>query len=238
MTITKMLDFSDRHSIAQAIQFTNVRPQLTRDGAIAHIETCGELGVHAAMIGPVWVALASEILRGSSTRVATTLNFPQGNDTTEMKVAIVPYLAQLGADEFDFPPNTGFLLSGMVHEYGAEIQAVTDAAHRHGMVAKAMLEFGFLSSDALRRQSVSIACEAGVDWVKQSSGWGEGGIEAVPEDVALMREILRPPTRIKVSGKINSRAKMEVLFREGAEMVGTSSAVEILQNLTGDASAY
>lgn len=233
-----MFSFSDLEQIAKAIQYTNVRPDLTRDGLIRHVEECAELNVHAAMVAPCWVELAREILSGTGVRVATTLNFPQANDTIEMKASLVPYLRKAGADEFDFPPNPALLLSGLEREYEQEIRVVTSVAHDNGMVVKAMLEFGFLPTAQLRRRAVELACSAGIDWVKQSSGWGAGGIAATVEDVLLMRETITAPTQIKVSGKVNTRQKMEELFRAGATLVGTSSAPAILAGREGDPNDY
>lgn len=233
-----VLDFADRAALAGVIQFTNVRPNLTQAELVEHVESCAELAVHAAMVGPYWVPLAKEILAGTGVRVATTLNFPQGNDSAVMKAAVVEHLAEAGADEFDFPPNPGLLLSGLDEEYRNEIQAVVDAGHRHGLVVKAMLEFGFLPTEDLRVKAVVLACSTGIDWIKQSSGWGDGGIAATVEDVALMKRHLTGPARIKVSGKVNSREKVIALFEAGARLVGTSSAREILAGTTGDAHAY
>ncbi len=233
-----MVDFDDPASVAQAIQYTDVNPDLTREGVIEHVEKCAELGCDAAMIAPCWIGLAKDILSGTDVSVATTVNFPMANDSTEMKVAVARLVAEDGADEFDFPPNPAYLLSGMDDKYEGEIRALTETAHENGLVAKAMLEFGFLPDEETKARAVELACSAGIDWVKQSSGWGDGGIPANEEDVALMKEHLSGSTRIKVSGKVNSLEKMKRFFDAGAELVGTSSAVEILEGRKGDINAY
>ncbi|GAL24426.1 deoxyribose-phosphate aldolase [Vibrio variabilis] len=138
-----MINFNNPRQVAKAIQFTNVNPELTKDELIAHLDICKDYGFDAAMIAPCWVRFAKEYLKDTDIRVATTLNFPQANDTTAMKVALVHQLGTEGADEFDFPPNPGFLLSGMETEYYEEIKQVVDAAHSYGMKVKVMLEFGF-----------------------------------------------------------------------------------------------
>lgn len=233
-----MLDFNSDAAVAGAIQYTNVRPDLTRDDLITHVETCVEAKFHAAMVPPCWIPLTREILTGSGVRIATTLNFPQANDAIEMKLSVLKLIAKAGAEEVDFPPNPGFLLSGMEAEYRNEIQLIVNAAHETGMVAKAMLEFGFLPSNELRVRAVQLACSTGIDWIKQSSGWGDGGISATVEDVLLMKQNLNGNTRIKVSGKVNTREKMRLLFEAGAELVGTSSAVAILRGEKGNEDAY
>lgn len=233
-----MIDFSDPRQVAKAIQFTNVNPDLTREGLLKHLDLCLEYQFDAAMIAPCWVSLAKEVLQGSGVRVATTVNFPMANDTTAMKIAVVRELAKEGADEFDFPPNPGFLLSGLDKLYFNELQQVSAVAHDLGMKVKAMLEFGFITEEAMKIQATRFACEAGIDWVKQSSGWGKGGCAATVEDVQLLKANIQPPCRVKVSGKVNTLEKMQQMFIAGAELVGTSSGPELVKGLTGDISAY
>lgn len=190
------------------------------------------------MIAPCWVYLAKDVLKGSGVRVATTVNFPQANDTTAMKVAIVRELAKEGADEFDFPPNPGFLLGGLDELYFNELKEVTHIAHDLGMKVKAMLEFGFITEEAMKIKATRYAYEAGIDWVKQSSGWGKGGCAATVEDVQLLKANIQAPCRVKVSGKVNTLEKMKEMFLAGAELVGTSSGPELVKGLTGDINAY
>ncbi|MCA0295575.1 MAG: deoxyribose-phosphate aldolase [Actinobacteria bacterium] len=233
-----MIDFTERAAVAKAIQYTNVNPDLTRDGLLAHLQECVQYGFDAAMIGPCWVPLAREVLAGTGVRVATTLNFPMANDTLDMKLAALCQLAASGADEFDFPPNPGYLLGGMEAEYRHELNEIVRVAHAEGLVVKAMLEFGFLPTEELKRAATRAAFEAGIDWVKQSSGWGKGGCAATTDDVALLAANIEPPCRVKVSGKVNTREKMELLFAAGAELVGTSSGPAIVNGVTGDPNAY
>mgnify|MGYP001317707394 CR=1 FL=1 len=233
-----MIDLSDRAQVAKAIQYTNVNPDLTREGVLAHLEQCAEYGFDAAMIGPCWVPLAKEVLAGTGVKVASTLNFPMANDTLGMKLAALRELAAAGADQFDFPPNPGYLLGGMEAEYRREMEEIAKAAHEEGMILKAMLEFGFLPTEKLKITATRAAYEAGIDWVKQSSGWGKGGYEATTSDVALLAANIEAPCRVKVSGKVNTREKMEVLFLAGAELVGTSSGPAIVDGVVGDPNAY
>jgi len=233
-----MINFQDKSQIAKAIQYTNVNPDLTKEGLLNHLKVSAAYGFDAAMIGPCWVALAKDILKGTGVKVGTTLNFPMANDTLEMKIACVRELAKIGADEFDFPPNPGLLLSGMDKEYKGEIQQIVHVAHNEGLVVKAMLEFGFITTTDLKKKAAQYACEAGIDWVKQSSGWGKGGCVATVEDVHILKESIKPPCRVKVSGKVNTLEKMKALFEAGAELIGTSSGPAIIEGIEGDINAY
>ncbi|MDY7103075.1 MAG: deoxyribose-phosphate aldolase [Actinomycetota bacterium] len=232
-----MIDFGDRRQVAAAIQYTNVSPNLTRDEAVRHLETCAQYGFDAAMIAPVYCDLARRVLAGTGVKVASTLNFPQANDTLAMKIAALRELAAAGAEQFDFPPNPGLLLGGEIEAYTRELTEVTRVAHEEGLVVKAMLEFGFLD-ESQKALAAKIATEAGLDWIKNSSGWGVGGCAATVEDVEVLVANSQAPTRVKVSGKVNTLAKMRDLFEAGAELVGTSSGPAIVDGLEGDSEAY
>lgn len=233
-----MIDFHDKKAVAKAIQYTNVNPDLTRQELLAHLKTCIEYGFHAAMIPPCFVSLAKSELAGTGVRIASTVNFPIANDTLAMKVAVLKLLAKEGANELDFPPNPGLLLGGEEKEYFEELRQMADVAHAEGMVIKSMLEFGYITTAELQAKAARYSSEAGIDWVKQSSGWGKGGCEATVEHVKVLKANVKLPCRVKVSGKVNTRAKMMALFEAGAELVGTSSGPAIVNGVVGDPNAY
>ena len=232
-----MIDFNDKNQVAKAIQYTNVNPDLTRSGLISHLETCVKYNFQAAMIAPCYIRLAKDVLRGTGIEVASTLNFPQANDTLSMKIAALKEMIKEGVDQFDFPPNPGLLIGGEEAAYFNEMKIIVDIAHDSGVVVKSMLEFGFLN-EKQKISAAQLACEAGIDWVKQSSGWGKGGCAATVEDVKILRDNIHAPCRVKVSGKVNTLEKMKAMFEAGAELVGTSSGPAIVDGLVGDPNAY
>lgn len=232
-----MIDFSDKKQVAKAIQYTNVNPNLTREGMLKHLEICVKYDFDAAMVAPCYVSLAKDFLQGTGIHVATTLNFPQANDTLQMKLAALKELIKIGPDQFDFPPNPGLLIGGLEKEYYEEMRQIVEISHASGVVVKAMLEFGFLNQEQ-KIKATQLAYEAGIDWVKQSSGWGVGGCAATVEDVKILKENIQEPCRVKVSGKVNTLEKMKAMFEAGAELVGTSSGPEICEGLVGDLNAY
>lgn len=232
-----MINFADKKQVAKAIQYTNVNPNLTKEGLLKHLEICAKYDFDAAMIAPCYVALAREVLKGTGIKVATTLNFPQANDTLEMKLAALKELCKVQPDQFDFPPNPGLLIGGFEKEYFEEMRQIVELSHAHGIVVKSMLEFGFLNEEQ-KIKATKYAYEAGIDWVKQSSGWGVGGCAATVEDVRLLKDNIQAPCRVKVSGKVNTLEKMKAMFEAGAELVGTSSGPEIVDGLVGDINAY
>ena len=64
-------------NLASCIQYTNVSPEMTREQVITHCETVLEYRFDAAMIAPCWMPIALDILKGSTSHVATAFSFPR-----------------------------------------------------------------------------------------------------------------------------------------------------------------
>jgi deoxyribose-phosphate aldolase len=229
---TKILNHA---KLAEFIQYTNVRPNVTRQEMLAHLESALEYGFNAAMIPMCWVPLGRDVLKGSSVRLATCIGLGLGHESLHAKIAMLRECRALGADEVDYEPNMGFFLSGMLAEFQEEAAAIVRAAA--GMPVKAMLELGYIKKDSDRRRAVRLLDEAGVPWVKNSSGWGAGSEAASPENIRLIRETVRQ-AHVKASGKINTYEKAVALLEAGAELLGTSSGPAIIQMSPGDENGY
>jgi len=223
-------------NLARQIQFTDVGPEMTRSQLVSHCETVLEYEFDAAMIAPCWMSLALDILKGSSSHVATAFAFPSGNDSTAMKIAAVREIIKAGVRDFDFTAQTGYLLSGMEREYFEDLKSVADIARSEGAQTKVIIEFGLLDQDQ-RRRGAELAVEAGIDFLKQSSGFLKG-IPATPEDIAFLKKIAGDRARVKASGKINSYEKAIGLLNAGATLLGTSAAVAIMKESADDNATY
>jgi len=167
--------------------------------------------------------------------VATCIGLGLGHESLHAKVAMLRECRALGADEVDYEPNMGFFLSGMYAEFQEEAAAIVRAAE--GIPVKAMLELGYIQEADERRHAVRLLDEAGVPWVKNSSGWGAGSEPASPENIRLIRSTVRR-ARVKASGKINTYEKAVALLEAGAELLGTSSGPAIIEMSQGDENGY
>jgi deoxyribose-phosphate aldolase len=221
-----------KEELAKLIQFTNVRPQSSRAEIAAHVEKCAEYNFDATMVQMCWVPMAKEILQGTTVQVATCIGLPMGGESLHAKIAMVRECLALGADTVDYEPNMGFYRSGMFDEFREEGAALVRAAE--GREVKAMLEFGFLYSEEEKRHAVRLLTEAEVHWIKNSSGWGEGGVPATAEDMALIRSITEgTSSRVKASGKVNSYEKAIEMLNAGAQLIGSSTGNAIIDGYPG-----
>ncbi len=223
--------------LAATIQATLINPDVTRDQVVRHVELCGNFHFNAAMVAMCWVPLTKDILKGTNVKTATFIEFAMGNASVEGKQALIGECRRLGADEVDYAPNMGFFLSKMYREFQKEAQDLVNAAQ--GMPIKAMLQMGMIEDFNEKRLAIQLLEEARVDWIKNSSGgWAPGATPATVEDISFIRDSLKGYSRIKASGGINNRETALSLLEAGAELLGTSHGVEIVEGKTTNRDNY
>jgi deoxyribose-phosphate aldolase len=216
--------------LAARIQFTIISNAMTEDKWEDHIAMCLKYRFHAAMIPPTWVRKTREALRGTGILTASFVDFPYGTMTSAGKAYETARVSDEGAEEIDFMSNVGFLLSGMEREYTEDIKGVVQAAGK--VPVKIMLELPLLNLEQ-RRRAVAISAEAGVTYMKNSSG-GSMGV-ATPDQMVFLRGIAPPHIRLKASGGIKTVQQVRDLVSAGADVVGTSSGVRIMEEFLGAA---
>lgn len=216
--------------VASKIQHTNVNPDVTREDIKALCNDCLEYGFDGVMLQPCWIEEAKKHLSGSKVKICTALGYPMGGSTTRTKVLEMEEVIALGAEQVDFMANIGFLKSGMHQEYHDEIAAIVKAAG--GKVTKIMLEFGMLTEQE-KVKAAELALNAGVTYLKNSSGWGKGG-HATVEDIKLLKQIASDKVEVKASGGIRDFNKAIEILDAGASLIGTSAGVKIVSG-TGEA---
>jgi deoxyribose-phosphate aldolase len=209
--------------LAPYLQHTNVRPEATRADIERLLSECLEHGFDGAMVNPIWVPLAAETLQGTGVRVCTALDFPMGGATTASVAREAAEARELGAEQIDVMTRPGWLRSGMLTEYRDHLAAVVRAAE--GAPVKAMLEAALLDEAELDR-AVDLCAEAGIAYVKNSSGFGGG--DATPELIARLHRLAAGRVRVKASGGIRTRETAERLIAAGADLLGSSASVRIV----------
>lgn len=218
----------DAAHLSSRIQHTLISNVLTESLWETHIAECLKYKFHAAMVAPAWVRKTAQRLKGTAIRIASFVDFPYGTMTSSGKACETSQLVEEGAQEIDLMPNVGFLLSGMEKEYFADINGVVRAAGKTPI--KIMLELPLLN-DQQRKRAIELSIEAGVSYLKNASG-GAVGV-ATPEDMRYLRRLAPPSVKVKASGGIKTVQQVRALLAAGADLVGTSSGVRIMQELLG-----
>lgn len=216
------------------IEHTLIGALVTKEQVLAHARECVTYGFGSAMVQGSWVDVVAEELAGSGIPVASALDFPEvGLMTSAGKAAEAAELVRRGAEQIDIGVQIGWLKSGMTSEYRDDIGRVVEAA---GVPIKVMLELPILT-EYERKLAVDLAVDAGVSYVKNASS---GAVEvASVESIAFLRERAPATVGVKASGGIKSRDHVEALLAAGADMVGTSAGVSILEgSITQEALSY
>lgn len=211
--------------LAAALESTLLEPGATAAAIDQLCDHAAEARMAAVCVAPVWVARAASRLRSTPVLVVTTVGFPLGSSAGAVKVFEAAESVKLGADELDVVINLGALKSGDDTQVADELGAITALAHAAGARVKAILEMGLLTPDELERAAAT-ALAAGVDFLKNGTGFGPGG--ATVEGMARLRELAAGRARVKAAGGIRTAGQARALLQAGADRLGTSAAAAIL----------
>ena len=172
-------------------------------------------------IPPSYVGRAKEYL-GDRMAVCTVIGFPNGYNTTAVKVFETEDAVANGADEIDMVINIGWLKDREYDRLRDEIRQVKAACA--GRILKVIIETCLLSEEEKVRMC-GIVTEAGADFIKTSTGFSTAG--ATFDDIRLFAEHVGEGVRMKAAGGIKSFGDAEEFIRLGADRLGTSRIVKI-----------
>lgn len=219
---------ASRRTLAATIDHTLLKPEATREQVL---KLCAEAAAHrfaCAMVNPVWVPTAYAALAGTGMPVGVVVGFPLGANLTSTKREEAAALVRLGARELDMVLNIGLLKSGENGLVQNDIRGVAEVIHEAGAILKVILETSLLSLEEKLRAS-ELACLAGADFLKTSTGFSTGGATAA--DVALLRGVAGGRCGVKASGGVRTLEDARAMLEAGANRIGASASVAIVQAL-------
>ncbi len=178
-------------------------------------------------IPPSYVKQAKEYVQGKLA-ICTVIGFPNGYNTTAVKVFETKDAVANGADEIDMVINIGKLRQGLDSEVREEIRAIKAACD--GRILKVIVETCLLSEEEKLR-TCKLVTEAGADYIKTSTGFSTAG--ATLPDVRLMHENVGEGVLVKAAGGISGLEDAEAFLAAGASRLGTSRVVKAVQGVQG-----
>ncbi len=223
----------DFNRIAACLDSTNLRLDATSADIRKLSEEALSLRCACVMIYPTSIPLAADILRGSQVGVGTVIGFPSGRFSTEAKLADLRFAATAGAREVDVVMDHGALRDGHSADVGRELATLAAEAHARGMTIKVITENCFLDDQQIL-QALRLCEDAGVDFIKTSTGFGSAGAKVA--HVALWAGARTTRIKIKAAGGIRTLADATALLAAGAERLGTSNAAAIVSEARGHVS--
>ena len=199
---------SSAQRILSLIDLTNLNDDCREEDVV---ELCsraqGEFGNTAAVcVWPRFVNLCASIMRGTSIKVATVVNFPHGGTDVADVVATTIAALDAGADEIDLVLPYQSMITGDEAQVLSILQAVREVVHAPSHL-KVILETGELINPERIRRASELAIKSGADFIKTSTG--KTKISATPEAVTTMLQVIRDSGRLvglKPSGGIRTVA--------------------------------
>ena len=216
-----------KEELARMMDSTNVKATATKSEIEKLCKDAVEYGFGCVCVNLVYVRLAARLLKGSKVKVCSTIGFPFGVTLSEIKALEAVKAVESGAEELDMVISLSALKSGDYEAVRRDVAAVVDVKR----LSKEIVVKVIIETACLRNEEKVIACrlvkEAGADFVKTSTGFfGKG---ARVEDVGLMRETVGSDFGVKAAGGIRTYADAVAMIEAGANRIGTSTAVAIIE---------
>lgn len=212
--------------IAKMIDHSLLGPVLTDEEMESGCRVALDYDVASVCIKPYYLRRCAEMLSGSTVAPSTVIGFPHGGNTTAVKLAEARQALADGGKELDYVVNIGKVLSRDWDYVRRDIQAVIECTHQGGGRVKVIFENCFLE-DEHKIRLCRICGELGADWVKTSTGYGDGG--ATIEDLRLMREHAPPQVQVKAAGGVRTLDKLLEVRTIGVTRVGATATVTMLE---------
>jgi deoxyribose-phosphate aldolase len=213
-------------NIASYIDHTVLKPTTL----MADIEKlCAEAKQYhfaAVCVPPLFVKAAKTYTAGSDVKTATVIGFPFGYSAVEAKLAETVLAIVDGADELDMVINIAALKNNDWQYLAKEINTILPVIRSKNKVIKVIIESGVLTDEEIIK-CCDLYGAAGVDFMKTSTGYAEKG--ASVHAVALMRKHLADTVKIKASGGIRTFEFAKELISAGADRIGSSNSVAIME---------
>ncbi len=210
--------------INRLIDHTLLKPDATKDSIIKLCEEAKQYNFMSVCVNPYYVRLCAEELKDSNVKVCTVIGFPLGANTTLVKVEETKQAIIDGATEIDMVINIGALKNKDYEYVKNEISQIKNACG--SLILKVILETCLLSDEEIVIAS-KLSKDANADFVKTSTGFSKGG--ATIEAVKLMRETVGPNMGVKASGGVHSYEDAINMVNAGANRIGASSGVKIIE---------
>ncbi|KAJ9477520.1 2-deoxy-D-ribose 5-phosphate aldolase [Pseudozyma hubeiensis] len=228
--------------VSALIDHTLLAPNATLDQIEAVCAEAKQYNTVTVCVNSSMIPFVSQHLSGTSVKPISVIGFPFGSSNTPSKVLEARIACQQGAREIDMVNNIGLLRSERYLDVYNDILAIADECHANDAKLKVILETAMLTKEQIAIASY-LACLAGGDFVKTSTGYGGAG--ATKEDVRLMYEVAKredlgwdgKTKEVKASGGIRSLETVHLMVKNGATRVGASGTKAIVEQIRSGAAA-
>ena len=213
-----------KETAAKAIDHTILSFNAVASDILRICREASEYGFKAVCINPMWVKTAADFRSKNNAEflIATVIDFPLGASTAAAKEAESAQAVFDGADEIDVVINIGLIKSGKLKKCFELLKSAT----KTNIYTKVILETSAFSEDE-KIDAALIALYSGADMLKTSTGVNG---KATIEDVKILRMIAGNGLGVKAAGGIRDKETLTAMMQAGADRIGCSSSVSIMEN--------
>ena len=218
------------NSIAKLIDHSMLKPDMTVTDVSILCEEAGVHGFYSVCVPSCFIKHSRKSLFETHVKIATVIGFPFGYSLPNVKIYESIESSMNGVDELDIVLNISLAKSGKWDAVEEEIVNIISATH--GLVHKIIIETCYLTQDE-KKKACQVVLNAGAAYIKTSTGFGKEG--ATIKDVELIRSVSGTRIGIKAAGGLRSLEEVKAFIKAGANRIGTSSGVRIMQEAGEDA---
>lgn len=212
--------------IAKMIDHSLLNPKMTDKELEEGCNIAIKYKVASVCIKPYFVKQAAKLLTGTGVKTGTTIGFPHGGHSTNVKVIEAEQALSDGAEELDMVVNIGKVLSLDWDYVTNDIRKVVDVGHSCNAIVKVIFENFYLQNEH-KIELCNICSVVGADFVKTSTGYADGG--ATLEDIKLMRKYSTSNVQVKAAGGIRTLDQVIEVRELGVTRIGATRTVDILE---------
>jgi deoxyribose-phosphate aldolase len=211
-----------KYELAKFLEYTLIDPKASYRDYDAFIANAKAYGFYGVVVPPYWVDYVKYRLEGSGIRLIQVVGFPLGLSPVKSKLLEVVD----AADEIDMVMNISAFMSGNYNVVEEEIRLMKEVYPNKPL--KVIIGLPYLPFDRLI-DVIYVISNSKADWIKTSTGWEKPFRPVSSDDIRLIASRKRADLRIKASGGIRDLHAVVSLWTSGADRIGTSAAVAIME---------
>ena len=212
--------------LAGMIDHTNLQPFADREAMRRLCDEARANGFAMVAINSAQTALCAEFLRGAAVRVGAAIGFPLGQTAIEVKAFETMNAIADGAGEIDYVVNLSMVKDQNWAYIRREMEEITSVCRMNQVISKVIFENCYLTGWEIVKLA-EIARAVRPDFIKTSTGFGTGG--ATVDDVKRMKDVVGSIVKVKAAGGIRDWATCRAMIEAGAERIGTSAGLKIIE---------
>lgn len=209
--------------IAKFIDQTNLKQDASEADIIKLVEEQRKYKFRSICIAPSFLQVARENLQ--NIYLTTVISFPNGYASTEAKIFEAKDAIKNGANDLDIVSNIGRIKMRDYDYLSKEVNDLREITKSH--ILKFIIETYFLNKEDIYFIT-NILAENGVDYVKTSTGFTKSGAKL--DDVKFIKVNFEGKIKIKASGGISDYKTALEFIEAGADVIGTSHGLEIINH--------